>query len=109
MIPFRLAWVVSAPKENPSEGDYMHLTQCKKMRRQASAFSLRLIWCLTLVSTVLARTMPRRLTDGHVLDSICENRGSFGYESEVSLLVESQLSLDLEGLFSRTGLSRTPN
>jgi hypothetical protein len=47
-----------------------------------------------------SRTMPRRLSDGHVLDSTRENRGSSGNGSEVSLLVESQFSLDLEGLFS---------
>ena len=45
-------------------------------------------------------TMPRRVTDSRVLDSIHENGGSLGYGSEVSLLVESQLSLDLEGLFA---------
>ena len=46
-----------------------------------------------------SRAMPRRLTDSRVLDSIREDRRETGYGSEVSLLVESQLSLDLGGLF----------
>jgi hypothetical protein len=44
--------------------------------------------------------MSCSLSNGHVLDSIRENRGSLGYGSNVFLLVEGQLSLDLEGLFS---------
>ena len=47
-----------------------------------------------------SRTVPRYFPNGRVLNSVREDGGSLRYRSEVSLLVESQLSLDLERLFA---------
>jgi hypothetical protein len=52
--------------------------------------------------------MPRYYANGRVLDFVRQGGGSFRYRSELSILVEGQLNLDLEGLYSGTGLFRVP-
>jgi hypothetical protein len=88
------------PERNTSEDDYA--SQAMQQNTTASiSFLSAIVWVShSCLYALRSRTMPRRLSDGHVLDSIRENSGSLGYGSEVSLLVERQLSLDLEGLFS---------
>jgi hypothetical protein len=87
-------------KGNTLEGDYG-----SQVAQENAAAKIRFGSAIVLVfhcclHGLRSRTMSRRITDSRVLDSVCENRGSVGYGSEISFLVESELSLDLEGLFS---------
>lgn len=79
----------------------MDFMRSKRMRQQLSAQCQRYV----LVSRYCfygqrSRTVPRYFPNGRVLNSVREDGGSLRYGSEVSLLVESQLSLDLERLFA---------